>query len=57
MGPTRFAYEVKKVVVGEPIPAERFAPPEAVARAKGRAVVIPASAGEAPPRRTRPNGS
>jgi effector-binding domain-containing protein len=48
MGPTRFAYEVKKVVVGEPIPAERFAPPEAVARAKGRAVVIPASAGEAP---------
>src|SRR5262245_6513835 len=48
MGPTRFAYEVKKVVVGEPIPAERFAPPEAVARAKGRTVVIPPSADDAP---------
>jgi effector-binding domain-containing protein len=48
MGPTRFAYEVKEVVVGEPIPAERFAPPEAVARVKGPAVVIPASAGDAP---------
>jgi effector-binding domain-containing protein len=48
MGPTRFAYEVKKAVVGEPIPAERFAPPEAVARAKGRAVVIPPSADDAP---------
>jgi effector-binding domain-containing protein len=47
MGPTRFAYEVKKVVVGEPIPAPRFAPPDAVARAKGRTVAIP-SASEAP---------
>jgi effector-binding domain-containing protein len=48
MGPTRFAYEVEKVVVGEPVPAQRFAPPEAVARAQGRAVVIPPSADGAP---------
>lgn len=48
MGPTRFTFVVTKAAVGEPIPAERFAPPEAVARAKGRAVAVPASASDAP---------
>ncbi len=48
MGPVKWAFVVTKATIGGTIPAERFAPPESAAKAKGKVVASPPAPGEAP---------
>ena len=48
VGRTQFDFTVTKATVGGAIPAERFAPPDSVVKAKGKVVVAPPAPGETP---------